>query len=88
VATQRDRADGFARYVRALAVLPNCVGFHWFEYRDEPKEGRRLDGENSNYGVVRIDFTPWETLTARMGEVNVEMESLHAQSQSENNPHE
>ena len=50
VATQQDRANGFAGYVEALASLAGCVGFHWFEYRDEPKEGRRLDGENSNYG--------------------------------------
>ena len=78
VATQQDRADGFARYVEALASLPNCVGFHWFEYRDEPKEGRRLDGENSNYGLVRVDFSPWDTLTSRMREVNAGLESLHA----------
>jgi hypothetical protein len=77
VATQQDRANGFARYVEALASLPFCVGFHWFEYRDEPKEGR-FDGENSNYGLVRIDFTPWYILTARMKEVNLEIEGLHA----------
>ena len=77
VATQQDRADGFARYVEALAALPYCVGFHWFEYRDEPKEGR-FDGENSNYGVVHIDFTPWEALTKRMTEVNRTIEELHA----------
>lgn len=77
VATQQDRADGFARYAEALAVLPYCVGFHWFEYRDEPKEGR-FDGENSNYGVVHIDFTPWEVLTKRMTEVNRTIEELHA----------
>lgn len=77
VATQQDRADGFARYVEALAALPYCVGFHWFEYRDEPKEGR-FDGENSNYGVVHIDFAPWEVLTKRMTEVNLKIEELHA----------
>jgi agarase len=77
VATQQERADGFARYVEALAALPSCVGFHWFEYRDEPKEGR-FDGENSNYGVVKIDFTPWDVLTARMTRVNAEMETRHA----------
>ena len=77
VATQQDRADGFARYVQALAALPFAVGYHWFEYRDEPKEGR-FDGENSNYGVVHIDFTPWEVLTARMKDVNAGIESLHA----------
>jgi hypothetical protein len=77
VATQQDRADGFARYVEALAALPGCVGFHWFEYRDEPQEGR-FDGENSNYGVVKVDFTPWDVLTARMTRVNAQMETRHA----------
>ncbi len=81
VATQEDRAKGFTAYVEALAALPDCVGFHWFEYRDEPKEGRRLDGENSNYGVVKVDFTPWEVLTRQMTKVNAEMEALHAKSE-------
>jgi hypothetical protein len=80
VATQQDRADGFTSYVQALAALPGCVGFHWFEYRDEPKEGRRLDGENSNYGLVRIDFTPWEVLTKRMQQVNAGIEAIHAKA--------
>jgi hypothetical protein len=77
VATQQDRAEGFTHYVMALARLPYAVGFHWFEYRDEPKEGR-FDGENSNYGVVKIDFTPWTVLTERMSEVNLGIEALHA----------
>ena len=78
VATQQDRADGFAAYVQTLAELPSCVGFHWFQYRDQPKEGRRLDGENSNYGVVKLDFTPWEVLTKRMTEVNATLEQRRA----------
>ncbi len=82
VATQADRAAGFTAYVEALAALPSCVGFHWFEYRDEPREGRRLDGENSNYGVVRIDFSPWEVLTEQMTRVNAGIEALHARSET------
>lgn len=81
VATQADRADGFTSYVEALAALPGAVGFHWFEYRDEPKEGR-FDGENSNYGVVKIDFTPWGTLTARMKAVNARIEERHAAAEA------
>ena len=73
---QQDRADGFTAYVEALASLPFCVGYHWFEYRDQPKEGRRLDGENSNYGLVKMDGTPWEVLTTRMKEVNARLEQL------------
>ncbi|MGD0459576.1 MAG: beta-agarase [Terriglobia bacterium] len=79
VATQRDRAEGFTRYVEALAGLPSCVGYHWFEYRDEPAEGR-FDGENSNYGLVKIDLTPWTMLTDRMKEVNSRIETLAAKS--------
>jgi hypothetical protein len=80
VATQQDRADGFAAYVEELAAIPSCVGYHWFEYRDQPAEGRRLDGENSNYGVVKIDGSPWEVLTARMKQVNAVLETLAAQA--------
>jgi agarase len=69
VATQQDRARLFEAYVTELLTLPEFVGFHWFEYADEPKEGR-FDGEDCNYGLVRIDGTPWETLTLKMKEVN------------------
>jgi hypothetical protein len=82
ITAPENRAKGFTAYVEALAALPGCVGFHWFECRDEPKEGRRLDGENSNYGVVKIDFTPWEVLTTRMKQVNAGIESLHAKAGS------
>lgn len=79
VATQADRADGFARYVQGLIDLPFMVGFHWFEHADEPKEGR-FDGENSNYGVVSIEDRPWDILVRRMTEVNAGLEVRHAQS--------
>jgi hypothetical protein len=80
VATQKDRADGYAGYVQALAKLASCVGYHWFEYRDQPKEGRRLDGENSNYGLMKIDFTPWDVLTERFAAVNPTLDGIHAKS--------
>lgn len=75
--TQKDRADHFEHYVKALAALPYCLGFHWFEHCDEPKEGR-FDGENSNYGLVRINDEPWEELTERMKAVNPTLEAIHA----------
>jgi hypothetical protein len=80
VGTQQDRADGFAEYVQDLIAMPSCVGYHWFEYRDEPAEGRRGDGENSNYGLVKIDGPPWEVLTSRMREVNASLEKLAVQN--------
>jgi len=79
VATQKDRADGFTRYVHGLIDLPFMVGFHWFEHADEPKEGR-FDGENSNYGLVTIEDCPWDLLTLCMTQVNAGLEARHTES--------
>jgi hypothetical protein len=79
VKTQQDRADNFDTYVTELIKLPYAVGFHWFEYADEPAEGR-FDGENSNYGLVNIKDETWETLTKRMCEVNARLETIHSEN--------
>jgi hypothetical protein len=77
VATQRDRAKLFERFVTSLAKMRECIGYHWFKYADQPKQGR-FDGEDNNYGLVRIDDTPWEVLTEKMREVNAGLEKRHA----------
>jgi hypothetical protein len=84
VATQEDRADLFTNYVQDLARLPSCLGFYFFRYRDQPKEGAGAKspggwgGENSNYGLVKMDGTPWWILVNRMIEVNAGIEALAA----------
>jgi agarase len=77
VPTQKDRADHFERYVTALMKLPYCVGYHWFQWSDQPAQGR-FDGENSNYGLVKETDEAWELLTQRMTEVNGRIEEIHA----------
>ena len=52
VATQAQRAEGYKNYTTKLAPLPGLVGFHWFQWSDQPAEGRGSDGENSNFGLV------------------------------------
>ena len=79
LATQQDRADYFDRYVIGLAQLPFVVGYHWFEYADEPAEGR-FDGENSNYGLVNISDEPWTVLVTRFQAVNERLEETHLTS--------
>lgn len=85
VATQRDRAEGFERYVGALAAIPVVVGYHWFQYTDQPAEGR-FDGENSNYGVVDSEDNPWRVLVRKMTEVNEGIELRHLSSQENGSP--
>lgn len=82
VATQRDRADHFERFVTTLMKLPYCVGYHWFQWSDQPVLGR-FDGENSNYGLVRETDEPWELLTQRMTEVNDHIEAIHAEGREQ-----
>jgi hypothetical protein len=77
VPTQKDRADHFERYVTALMKLTYCVGYHWFQWSDQPAQGR-FDGENSNYGLVKETDEAWELLTQRMTEVNGRIEAIHA----------
>jgi 5-hydroxyisourate hydrolase-like protein (transthyretin family) len=57
--------------------LPYCVGYHWFQWSDQPAQGR-FDGENSNYGLVKETDEAWELLTQRMTEVNGRIEAIHA----------
>jgi agarase len=57
VKTQALRAEGYKNFTTTLAQLPYIVGLHWFAWNDQPVEGRQLDGENSNYGVVNIHGT-------------------------------
>lgn len=58
VPSQRSRADAYSLYVALLESLPEAIGYHWFKWNDEPKEGR-FDGENSNYGLVNIEDEPY-----------------------------
>ena len=77
VQTQRERAYLAARYALAVAELPFAVGYHWFQYMDQPAQGR-FDGENSNFGLVKLDDEPWELLTRAFTLVNSRAEEVHA----------
>jgi hypothetical protein len=63
VATQRERAHALSNTLRSLAQLPYVVGADWFQYYDEPPHGRKLDGEDYNFGLVDIHDRPYEEVT-------------------------
>jgi len=44
----------------------------------KPSQPGRFGAENSNYGLVQLDGTPWALVTKRMTEENGAVESLHA----------
>ncbi len=81
VLTQKGRANNFEEYARSCLDSPYFVGYHWFNYMDEPKSGR-FDGENSNYGIVNEMDVPYDVLVERMGEINGQAYEIHLRAAS------
>ncbi len=76
VPDQEARARAYENYVTELGSLPAAVGYEWFEWCDEPKQGR-FDGENSNYGLVNIDDQPYSQFVTQVKAANREAISVH-----------
>jgi len=79
VKTQSERAKYYEEYVKRILSEPFVIGYHWFEYTDEPAQGR-FDGENSNYGLVNINDEPWTILVERATSTNILAEYVHEHS--------
>jgi hypothetical protein len=67
--TQEERTNAYEEYQRQVLSRSYMVGTHWFKYEDQPDTGRG-DGENSRFGVVNIEDTPYPELTERMTLLN------------------
>ncbi len=61
VADDAERGREYARCVARLSELPYVVGCHWFQYHDEPPQGR-LDGESCNFGFVDLTDRVYDDL--------------------------
>ncbi len=79
VPTQKVRADKFEECAVTWMSQPYFLGYHWFEYMDEPRGGR-FDGENGNYGLVNIEDEPYTEFIERFQAVNRRVWDLHAAS--------
>ena len=76
VPDQAARGRAYANYVQWLESLPEAVGYHWFEWCDEPQQGR-FDGENSNYGLVNIHDQPYTEFVRAVAAANREAMAVH-----------
>lgn len=76
VPDQVARARAYRSFVTELEGLPEAVGYQWFEWCDEPKEGR-FDGENSNYGLVNVEDQPYSQFVTAVKAANGEALAVH-----------
>jgi len=72
VKTQKDRAWFYNNFTLALMENKNCVGWHWFKYRDNNPEDLTTEPSNrdSNKGVVTYDYKPYVELLDEMKKLN------------------
>ena len=78
VRTQAERGQKFSDCVRLWATAGHVVGYHWFCYMDEPKEGRIPDGENGNYGLVNGEDRPYEVFIQQAAPSNAAAWTMHS----------
>lgn len=78
VSSQKDRTELFEWFLKGVAEKPYIVGYHWFQYADQPKQGR-FDGESNNFGLVDINDTPYQLLTQKMSLLNREFYRMRIQ---------
>jgi len=81
VSVQEDAEAGdlYARWVRAAAKDPYCIGMTWFLYRDQPITGRgpghgprAYHGEHFAFGLVTETDRPKWPMVQRMREANLQ----------------
>ncbi|HEX2476101.1 MAG TPA: hypothetical protein VHK01_15225 [Lacipirellulaceae bacterium] len=71
VATQAERAAALTNTLRELVRRPYVVGADWFQYYDEAPHGRKLDGEDYNFGLVDIHDRPYEHVTTAFDDLDL-----------------
>lgn len=65
-----ERGNYIKSWVTHLLELPGFLGYIWWEYMDEPREGRRPDAEDSNYGLVNLNDEPYSEVVEAFKYVN------------------
>lgn len=83
VMDQQARGDAYRQFTTRLAKVPWVIGADWFQWMDEPPSGRRIDGEDVNFGIVDIDDRPYEGLAQAIRETTPKLNGLHEASARE-----
>jgi hypothetical protein len=78
VLTQKDRAFAYADFVKGFMSRPYAVGYHWYKWWDNPRiPGKVLSGDNC--GLLNQNDEPYTEFVKYVREVNLRVESWHAQ---------
>ncbi len=78
VPTQLERGYFYQNFTLGLLENKNCVGWHWFQLRDNNPKDPEADpsNRNSNKGILNYQFKPYLPLLEKMREINLNVYSL------------
>jgi len=82
VATQKDRALAYGRYVEAFVSRPYAVGYHWYKWFDNPWRGISDLFSGDNLGLMNPRDEPYEPFVTFVREANHQIEAWHARGGS------
>ena len=78
VKTQQERGYFYHNFTLGLLESKNCVGWHWFKYRDNNPLDLSTDPSNrdSNKGIMNWQFEAYLPLLKAMRQINVNVYRL------------
>lgn len=68
VGDQKERAVSLTRFIQGALMIPEFVGAHYFQFRDQPLTGR-YDGEGYQIGFADVADTPYPEMTEAAREI-------------------
>ena len=74
--TQQQRGAAWSSFVEKLLALPFVVGYHHFQYTDQPSDPAKP--RNTNYGMVSVNDTEYTEMLRAMRATNLDAHRLHA----------
>lgn len=83
VGDQNERAVSLIRFIQGALMVPEFVGAHYFQFRDQPLTGR-YDGEGYQIGFADVADTPYPEMTAAAREIGSNMYSYRMNGQLKN----
>lgn len=78
--TQTIRAEKARLLLERNAAVPFIIGTDWFQWQDEPPQGRARDGEDLNCGIIDIHGHVYPLLAQKIKETSLRVNSIHARS--------
>ena len=72
VGDQKERAVSLTRFIQGALMVPEFVGAHYFQFRDQPLTGR-YDGEGYQIGFADVADTPYPEMTEASREIGANM---------------